>query len=527
MPYFDFSNSALSLLPAVIAILLAVTTRQVLFSLGIGIISGALLLTGLSIANSLNYTIKTIVDIFWSQNGFNADNINMVLFMLLLGILISQMTLSGATIAFANWAVEKCKSRRRAKSLTALLVFIFFIDDFFHCISVGSICRPVTDKFRISRAKLAYLLDSTAAPVCVLMPISSWGAYIIAVIAGIFSAHAITDMSAIEAFIKMIPMNLYAALTLAMVLFIVVSQTDIGLMKKQEVQALKGKLWDDAHGAPASFDVASDKHGNGTLVDLILPMLVLVISTIFFMFDTGKTSLLEDGQSISLLSTLEHANLGKSLVYAALLSVVVSALLSLRLKLEIKSRLTCITSGCAAMLSPIIILIFAWSISAVIRDMQTGIYLAQLVDGKLSPALLPATLFLLSCLMAFATGTSWGTFGIMLPLAGDIAVASDVNLMLPMLGAVLAGAVFGDHSSPISSTSILSARGAGCHHMDHVATQLPYAIIAACGAVIGYLVMGFSHSVALGVTATACWFIGYCAYSLRYGRIVDQLEIQK
>ncbi|EGR0569261.1 Na+/H+ antiporter NhaC family protein [Vibrio cholerae] len=513
-----YSDSIYSVTPPLLAVLLAITTRRVLLSLGAGIVAGAVMLNHFSPLSTVQYLFEKISGLFWAEGAANSDNINMLLFMLLLGGLISLMTASGATRAFAVWAERKCKDRRSAKALTGLMVFAFFIDDFFHSLSVGAICRPVTDRFQISRAKLAYLLDSTAAPVCVITPISSWGAYIIALIGGILAAHEMTEISAISAFVQMIPMNLYAVFTLLMVLAVIFLPMDIGPMRQHEAWAREGKLWDESKGRPAGLDMEGGETARGTMIDMVLPIAVLTITTLIFMIQTGNAVLAANGEAFSLIGALENTNVAQSLVYAALCSLAVSIVLSLRLKLSAQTWLSTAPKGVMAMMPAIIILLFAWTIGGVVRDLQTGIYLASLTQGNLPVELLPALVFVLSCLMAFATGTSWGTFGIMLPLAGDIAAASDISLMLPTLSAVLAGAVFGDHASPISSTSILSATGAGSHHIDHVVTQLPYAISAAMGALLGYLAMGLLHSVWAGLAASSVWFVLFCAFNLRQKR---------
>ncbi|PSW08556.1 Na+/H+ antiporter [Photobacterium rosenbergii] len=524
MNLVDFSDSLMSVIPAMLAVILAVTTRRVLLSLGAGIFAGAMMLNQYSPLESLQYLVSKVLAIVWVDGAMNSDNVNMIIFMLLLGALISLMSVSGATQAFADWAAVRCKDRRSAKSLTGLMVFIFFIDDFFHSLSVGAICRPVTDRFNISRAKLAYLLDSTAAPVCVLMPISSWGAYIIALVGGIMVAHGVTDQSPISAFVEMMPMNLYAVFTLVMVLCVIAFQLDIGPMRKHEKWALEGKLWDESKGKPAGLDVETPESATGGMIDMVLPILTLTMATVFFMVQSGADVLAANGEAFSVIGSFENTNVGSSLVYGAICSLVVSIGLALRLKLDAGSWMKAAPQGISAMMPAIIILFFAWTIGAVVRDMQTGIYLASMSNGNLPVELLPAVVFLLSCAMAFATGTSWGTFGIMLPLAGDIAAASDIALLLPMLSAVLAGAVFGDHSSPISSTSILSATGAGCHHMDHVMTQLPYACSVAFGALLGYLAIGYTHSAWAGVAVSGLWFMAFCAFAVRKSKPVVAAE---
>ncbi|MGL5948455.1 MAG: Na+/H+ antiporter NhaC family protein [Aeromonas sp.] len=521
MEITSFADSVWSVFPPLLAVALAVITRQVLLSLGAGILAGSLLLNHGAPMLALQYLFDTVLKIFWVDGAANKDNVNMILFMLLLGALISLMTVSGATRAFAQWAERRAKNRQGAKALTGLMVFAFFIDDFFHSLSVGAICRPVTDRFQISRAKLAYLLDSTAAPVCVLMPISSWGAYIIALVGGIMAAHGLTDQSPIAAFVEMIPMNLYAVFTLLMVLAVIAFQLDIGPMRQHEQWALEGKLWDESKGRPIGLDIETPEESHGGMMDMVLPILALTLGTVYFMLDSGAQVLAGKGTEFSVLGAFENTNVGSSLVYGALVSIAVSVVLALRLNLGAKVWLKAAPQGVMAMLPAINILLFAWAIGAVVRDVETGKYLASLANGNLPVGVLPAVVFLLSCAMAFATGTSWGTFGIMLPLAGDMAAASDIQLLLPMLSAVLAGSVFGDHSSPISSTSILSATGAGCHHIDHVMTQLPYALAVAFGATLGYLALGLLGSTLLAFSVSAAWFVLFTSYHLRKARALQ------
>ncbi|KUE81605.1 Na+/H+ antiporter NhaC family protein [Aeromonas schubertii] len=515
MEITHYATSALSLAPPLIAVILAIWTRKVLLSLGMGILAGSILVSGFSPLGTAEYIGDVAKGIFWADGAVNSWNVNILLFLLLLGGIISLMTVSGATRAFADWAATRIKSRRGAKILTGCLVFLFFIDDYFHSLSVGSVCRPVTDRFQISRAKLAYLLDSTAAPVCVLMPISSWGAYIIAIIGGILAAHGLTDQTPISAFIQMIPMNLYAVFTLAMVLVVIFYQLDIGAMRQHEEWAAEGKLWDESKGAPAGASGELSSSDKGRVLDLVLPILTLTLSTVYFMVASGAAALAEKGTPFTLLGAFENTDVGASLVNGGLCGLAVAILLSLRLGLGLKNWMLAAKHGVMAMLPAIYILIFAWGIGAVIREVETGKYLASLAQSGLPIALLPAVLFVLSGAMAFSTGTSWGTFGIMLPLAGDMAAASDITMLLPMLSAVLAGAVFGDHCSPISDTTILSSTGAGCHHIDHVVTQLPYALTIAFGAVLGYLALGLMHSVLAGVVVSGIWFMASSLFFIR------------
>lgn len=501
----SFVQSYWSLLPPLLAIVLAVTTRRVLLSLGLGIVLAALLLQQFNPLATLQLLFSSVKNLVWSKGEINEWSVNILLFLLLLGCIISMLGRIGATLAFANWAQTRIKNRRQAKIMTGLLVFIFFIDDYFHSLSVGTICRPVTDRFNISRAKLAYLLDSTAAPVCVLMPISSWGAYIIALVGGILVSHGISGHSALGAFLIMGSMNYYAIFTLIMVLLVIRGGWDLGAMARHEQAALGGVLFDSDKGTPPG--VADNSEQAGRVIDLLLAIATLTLVTVVSLLLTGVVALKQSAIEISLLGALEHTNVGRSLVLGGIAGLMVCAMGMLKQKVSFADWLQTLALGIKGMLPAIYILLLAWTIAALIGQLETGQYLASLVQQSLPLFLLPAVLFLLAGLMAFATGTSWGTFGIMLPIAADMTLAIEASLLLPAMSAVMAGAVFGDHCSPISDTTILSSTGAACHHIDHVLTQLPYALSVAVVSLVGYVALGYSASVMVGVIAATLAFI--------------------
>ena len=491
MNLVDYSSSLLSVVPALIALLLAIATRRVLISLSLGIIVGALMLSDGNVLDAVLYLKNSVVSLLYKggEEGFNSNNINIILFLILLGILTSLLSVSGANQAFANWAQEKVKGRRGAKLMAACLVFVTFIDDYFHSLAVGAIARPVTDKFKVSRAKLAYILDSTAAPMCVLMPISSWGAYIITLIAGLLATHSITGYTPLGAFVTMSAMNFYAIFSILMVFFVAYFSFDIGSMTRFE------------HNAMSQEEKSSEQRGSSEagVRDLVLPILALIIGTVTMMLKTGGDALVESGNPFTILGAFENTTVGISLVTGGVASIIVLTLcLLMRRHISVGDYMKAYGSGVKMMSGAILILFFAWTINGVVSDMQTGTYLSSLVAGNISPAFLPAILFVLASAMAFSTGTSWGTFGIMLPIGAAMAMHSDPSLIIPCLSAVMAGAVCGDHCSPVSDTTILSSTGAQCNHMDHVLSQLPYAVLVAAASVIGYLVVGFTESGLLG-----------------------------
>lgn len=514
MNFVDYSHSLVSILPPLVALSLAILTRRVLISLGAGIVLGALLLTDFSLGNTFSYLKQTAAELFVVDGDLNYSNLSILLFLVLLGMTTALLTLSGGTRAFAEWAQTKIKSKRGAKLLAAFLGIFIFVDDYFNSLAVGAIARPVTDRFYVSRAKLAYVVDSTAAPMCVIMPASSWGAYIITLIGGILVSHGVTEYSPLSAFMTLAPMNFYAIFALAMVFVVAWFQWDVGPMKKHEMAASHGRGFDEGDSldeAKALDEELEIKESDkGRVGDLVWPILVLIFATFFFMIYTGNEGLAAAGKPFDILGAFENTNVGKSLVLGGTLGLICALIPVLRQRLPMADVTNTLWIGAKSMFGAILILLFAWSIGSVIGDIQTGKYLSTLVQGNINPMLLPVILFCLSGIMAFSTGSSWGTFGIMLPIAGDLAGATDITLMLPMLAGVLAGAVFGDHCSPISDTTILSSTGARCHHIDHVATQLPYALAVAFVSAVGFLVLGITDSLPVSFLAATLTFVVMC-----------------
>lgn len=516
MNALDFSTSALSLLPPLVALALAILTRKVLVSLGVGIVLGAILLNHYSPVGSVSYIGEKVFAVFIDDGSLNSWNMSIVGFLLLLGMMTALLTLSGGTRAFAEWAQRRVKSQRGSKLLAAFLGVFIFIDDYFNSLAVGAISRPVTDRFCVSRAKLAYILDSTAAPMCVIMPASSWGAYIMTIIGGILLSHGITEYSALGAYLRLVPMNFYAIFALLMVFAVTWFNLDIGKMQDLELAASQGAgvsndLETDlkqAHTIDEELDIRESEKGQ--VADLILPIIGLIIATVVSMLYTGASALANDGKPFSVLGAFENTDVGMSLIYGGLAGLALALFTVLKQPLSLSEIARTLWIGARSMFGAILILLFAWTIGSVIGDMKTGTYLSTLAQGNIAAQWLPVILFLLSGVMAFSTGTSWGTFGIMLPIAGDMAGATDIALMLPMLGAVLAGSVFGDHCSPISDTTILSSTGARCNHIDHVATQLPYALSVALVSCIGFVVLGMTLSITLALLSASAAFAMVC-----------------
>jgi tetracycline resistance efflux pump len=481
-----------SIIPPIIAIVMAVVTRRVLLSLGTGIVVGVLMLKNFNINASSTYVYDVL-------KGILTDTwyLYILIFLLLLGVITALISISGGARAFGEWAMKRVKTRTGAQLLTIFLGLIIFIDDYFNSLTVGNVARPITDRYKVSRAKLAYIIDSTAAPICVVTPISTWGAVIIGTIGAVLAKHQLTEMQAFTAFIQMIPMNFYFIFAILFVFAVALFNINLGAMKTHENRAIEtGEVFDRTKGEVPGHQEESEE--KGSIFHLTIPFGTLIFGTLLAMIWTGIAAI-EEGP-ITALKVTENIDVTGSLLYGGLATVFISIVLLLGTGKSPELVGTGLYRGIKSMLPAAIILIFAWTLVSVIGDIGTGTYLADLVqDTSLNVAYLPAVIFILAGIMAFSTGTSWGTFTVMLPIAGEIAAATNIEMMLPMLAAVLAGSVFGDHCSPISDTTILSSTGAGSHHIDHVITQLPYALIVAGISIVGYLVLGFSGSILLSL----------------------------
>ncbi|GIN84764.1 Na+/H+ antiporter [Heyndrickxia sporothermodurans] len=498
-------NTIYSLLPPLLAIIMVVITRKVLLSLGIGIVIAALLLAQGNVLETLTILWEAIKVIFWKDGKLNEWNIFIELFVIMLGIVTAFITIIGGTRAFGEWAMKRVKTRAGAQIMAAIFGVVIFIDDYFNALAVGQVSRPITDQHRVSRAKLAYIIDSTSAPVCVIAPVSSWGAYIIGIIGSVLTAHGISEIAPLSAFLKMIPMNLYVWSALALVFIIAIRGIEFGPMKTHETRAIvTGQVYNPEKSIPGELKEAIPISDKGTVSSLIWPLITLIIATVTMMVWTGSTA--SEG-SINLMHIFENADVAKSLFYGGVIGLFITLLFffnhSIRKK-DVDSKLFFVglKEGIKSMVPAILILVFAWIIVDLIGQLETGKYLAGLVkNSNMNVSFLPFAMFIIAGIIAFATGTSWGSFGILLPIAGEISAVTDVSIILPTMAAVLAGAVFGDHCSPISDTTILSSTGAGSDHIDHVMTQLPYALLAAGMSSVGYLVIGFTGSTIAGLLA--------------------------
>ena len=471
-----------TIVPPLVAITLALVTKKVILSLGIGILSGALIASHFSIVGMFTVAATTL----W-EKVTDMWNVSILIFLVCLGVLTYLVTIAGGARAYGDWATKRIKSRAGAQLASLLLGILIFIDDYFNCLTVGTVMIPVTDRHRVSRAKLAYIIDATAAPVCVIAPVSSWVVTIMSTMGDKFRATGI-EMEPFVAFLRTLPLNLYAWLTLGMVAVVAILELDFGPMEKFEHEARATGNVNAAKpaGTAKRQPAISSK---GTVWDLLVPVIGLIIFAIIMMAYTGGYW---SGEGMSFLDAIKNTDSATALMYAGFLGLALTLVVVLPRGVVSVSRIPeAIWGGFLAMLPAIIILIFAWTIGGVIGQLGTGEFLAHQVGVHLNPGWYPVIMFLLACLIAFSTGTSWGTFAIMVPIAIDFAVLLAPEIMLGMIGAALAGAVYGDHCSPISDTTILSSTGAQCDHIDHVATQLPYATVAAAAVAIGYVFYGF------------------------------------
>ncbi|MEG0391403.1 MAG: Na+/H+ antiporter NhaC family protein [Anaerovoracaceae bacterium] len=430
--------------------------------------------------------MKGVTTTFELMAGKIGDNAMMVMFLSFLGVLVVLVTTAGGAQAYGTWATTKIKSKPAAQLATCLLGFIIFVDDYFNCLTVGTVMKPITDKHKVARAKLAYLIDSTAAPVCIIAPISSWAAAV-----GATLADAKVFESDILAFCATIPLNLYALLTLLMVVIVAVTKTSYGPMKKLEYLAMEGEL-----GALTKETEADEKDSKGGVKDLIIPIVSLIVLSIAAMLYTG--GFFQEG-GYNIVEAFGNCSSSTSLAMGGFGAIIITFVLYLPRKvLSFKDFMGGITDGIKIMVPAIMILVLAWTISGVCRDLlSTGEYIGSLVEGGNFPlVLLPAIIFIVAAFLSFSMGTAWGTFGILIPIVIIVcepAMATNPDLMIVTLAATLGGSVFGDHCSPISDTTILSSTGADCPHMDHVSTQIPYALTVAFSCVVGYLVSAVTN----------------------------------
>ena len=469
-----------ALLPPIIAIALALITKEVYSSLFIGILSGALIYSNFNVWGMVTTTFDVMI-------GKLSDswNVGILIFLVILGMMVSLINKAGGSAAYGRWAETHIKSRAGAMLSTVILGVLIFIDDYFNCLTVGSVMRPVADKHKISRAKLAFIIDATAAPVCIIAPISSWAAAV---------SSVAPEGQGLQLFMSSIPYNFYALLTLAMMVMMIILNVDFGKMRLHEQNALNGDVFTtEARPYADSNDAAGD--AKGTVIDLVLPIAALIVSCVLTMVYTGGFFDASSDSYMNFIDAFGNSDASVGLVLGSFIALLVTFILYIPRKIVTLKEFTgAFADGFKLMSSAILILTFAWTLSGVTNGLGAQIVVAEFVrvNAVGLANLLPAIVFLIAVGLAFATGTSWGTFGILLPIVCSVFPSGE--LMIIAVSACLAGAVCGDHCSPISDTTIMASTGAQCEHINHVSTQLPYSLLAAGVSFLGFVLAGYIQS---------------------------------
>ena len=465
-----------ALLPPLVAIILALITKEVYSSLFVGIVVGALIYSGFKFEGTVTQIfeggiIKVLSDSY---------NVGILIFLVILGSVVCMMNKAGGSAAFGRWASKKIHTRVGAELAAIILGILIFIDDYFNCLTVGSVMRPVTDRHHVSRAKFAYLIDATAAPVCIIAPISSWAAAVSGFVEG---------QDGLAIFVRTIPYNFYAILTIVMMVGMVLMKTEFGAMKTHEINALNGDLYTTSARPYENATDDETPNPRGKVIDLVIPIVMLVICCVISMIYTGGFF-----SGTDFVTAFSQSDASTGLAMGSAFGLVFAIIFyMIRRVINFRDCMGCIPEGFKAMVPAIMILTFAWTLKAMTDSLGAAVFVEEAmrsVAGGIE-VILPAIIFLVGCGLAFATGTSWGTFGILIPIVVAVFEKSSPEMMIISMSACMAGAVCGDHCSPISDTTIMASAGAQCDHVTHVSTQLPYAIVAAAVSFVTYIVAGF------------------------------------
>ena len=465
-----------ALLPPLVAIVLALITKEVYSSLFVGIVVGALIYSGFKVEGTVTQIfeggiIKVLSDSY---------NVGILIFLVILGSVVCMMNKAGGSAAFGRWASKKIHTRVGAELAAIILGILIFIDDYFNCLTVGSVMRPVTDRHHVSRAKFAYLIDATAAPVCIIAPISSWAAAVSGFVEG---------QDGLAIFVRTIPYNFYAILTIVMMVGMVLMKTEFGAMRTHEINALNGDLYTTSARPYENATDDETPNPRGKVIDLVIPIVMLVICCVISMIYTGGFF-----SGTDFVTAFSQSDASTGLAMGSAFGLVFAIIFyMIRRVVNFRDCMGCIPEGFKAMVPAIMILTFAWTLKAMTDSLGAAVFVEEAmrsVAGGIE-VILPAIIFLVGCGLAFATGTSWGTFGILIPIVVAVFEKSSPEMMIISMSACMAGAVCGDHCSPISDTTIMASAGAQCDHVTHVSTQLPYAILAAAVSFVTYIVAGF------------------------------------
>ncbi|MDI3481545.1 MAG: tetracycline resistance efflux pump [Tepidanaerobacteraceae bacterium] len=491
----------LSLLPPVLAIGLAMITKEVLSSLVIGIAAGALTLTGGNIIEAFKKAMELLIN----TAGDPSWNFRVLMFTVLLGAIIGMVSRANGPQAFGRWAEKHIKSRSIALFITWCLGVLIFMDDYFNCMTVGTALRPVTDRFKVSRAKLSFIIDSTAAPVCTLVPVSTWVAYVASLLVPLFEQYKLS-LNPYTVYVQMIPYNFYPWLIVLMVLITSFTDLEYGPMAVSERRALSGKgLWDTSimKNPPGDEFASLEKSEKGSAIDMVGPLLGLIVIMLLAMAYSGGFF---EGKS-GFFTAVMNSDSATSLVWGATITVILSAIFySVRGVVRLKDSMEAVIQGAKSMMVALFILSLAWTIGKTCQELGTGVYVSSIMSDTFPAWAVPVTIFLISAFIAFSTGTSWGTWAIMIPIVIPLAVAMKMDILC-CIAPVLSGGVFGDHCSPISDTTIMSSTGGACPHIEHVNTQLPYALTAAITSAVGFFILGFfDHPFVVWIITIALFF---------------------
>ncbi len=481
-----------SVLPPVVAIALALITKEVYSSLFLGVLTGAVAYAGANFSGIVNRLVRDGIVASLSDSY----NMGILVFLVVLGMMVAMMNLSGGSKAFGQWARTKIKTRQGAEAATILLGILIFVDDYFNCLTVGSVMKPLTDEYRISRAKLAYLIDATAAPVCILAPISSWAAAVSGFVKG---------ENGLTVFIQAIPFNFYAILTIVMMFALVIMNFDYSKMAVYERNAVEtGDLFTVRDENAINAEKAEKVSGtHGKVIDLVFPVIVLIICCVIAMVYTGGFF-----GGTSFVHAFANCDAAASLSMGSMVALLISVIFyTVRGTISFRDCMGCIPEGFKSMVSPILVLTLAWSLKVMTDGLGLAAFISNLVSGGILVSLFPALIFLIACGLGIASGTSWGTFGILIPIALAITEAYP-DMTIIVISACLAGGVCGDHCSPISDTTIMSSAGAACNHISHVETQMPYAMTVMCVSAVTYLVAGFTRSALISLPVGIILLIG-------------------
>ena len=487
----NFFAQPLSLLPPVLAIALALITKEVYTSLFLGCLIGGFLYANFNPVMA----VTSVYDMIASKVG---DNMGIVVFLVSLGFIVVLMNRSGGSKAYGDWAKKVIKTRRGALLATMILALVLGVDDYFNNLTTGNVMRPVTDGHQISRAKLAYMIDSTAAPVCIMMPISSWAAAVSGV------AESMEGVSGLQLFISAIPWNYYAILTIFTLIILAVFDIDYGPMKVHEDNAKRGDIYTTPERPYADADDEKKNSTNGKVIDLVIPVIVLIISCVSGLLFTGGFFTPDSGTYMNVMDAFANCSAASGLMYGSFIVVIFCFIyfLVLRRSMSFVQVTDCIAEGFKIMVPAILILTFAWTISGVTNDLLGAKFFVEAAMQSSAESLanfLPGVIFLVACGLAFATGTSWGTFGILIPIVVATFGVDAGTILTVGLGACLGGAVMGDHCSPISDTTILASTGAQCYHLNHVKTQIPYALTVAAVSFVNHILAGLIQNVVINL----------------------------